>query len=136
MCSRILIAICFISVAFAQISFTEHTITDSIGVVNFIFATDIDNDGDMDFLSALFSEGKVAWYENNGSENFEIHIITTAAAGVRSVFAIDVDSDGDIDIFEYDSTIYMANINDFISPDSGIFYLDTLEFVKTNFYWI
>ena len=27
----------------------------------------------------------------------------------------------------------MANINDFISPDTGIFYLDTLEFIKTNF---
>lgn len=35
--------------------------------------------------------------------------------------------------YNYDSLIYMVNINDFLSPDTGIFYLDTLEFVKTNF---
>ena len=35
--------------------------------------------------------------------------------------------------YTYDSLTYMTSINDFISPDTGIFYLDTLEFVKTSF---
>ena len=47
--------------------------------------------------------------------------------------SVDVVLGQDTPAYTYDSLIYMTNINDFISPDTGIFYLDTLEFIKTNF---
>jgi hypothetical protein len=59
---------------------------------------DVDGDGDTDVLSASSFDDKVAWYENDGSENFTTHTITTAADRAYSVFAADVDGDGDTDV--------------------------------------
>jgi hypothetical protein len=52
----------------------------------------------MDVLSASFSDNKIAWYENNGSQSFTPHTISTAAFGATSVFAADLDGDGDLDV--------------------------------------
>ena len=43
-------------------------------------------------------EDKIAWYENDGSQNYTEHTIATDADGAYSVFAIDLDGDGDIDV--------------------------------------
>ena len=43
-------------------------------------------------------DNKIAWYENDGNENFTSHIITTNALGAIEVFAIDVDGDEDVDV--------------------------------------
>ena len=40
-----------------------------------MFAADVDGDGDMDVLSASYNDDKIAWYENDGSQNFTAHII-------------------------------------------------------------
>ena len=32
-----------------------------------VYAADIDNDGDMDVLSASYNDDKIAWYENDGA---------------------------------------------------------------------
>jgi gliding motility-associated-like protein len=66
--------------------------------VQSVYAADVDGDGDMDALSASFGDNKIAWYENDGSENFASHTITTSAAGAISVYAADVDGDGDLDV--------------------------------------
>jgi hypothetical protein len=63
-----------------------------------VFAIDVDGDGDIDVLSASYSDDKIAWYENDGLENFTTHIITTSANGAWDVYAIDVDGDRDIDV--------------------------------------
>ena len=55
-------------------------------------------DGDMDVLSASVLDDKIAWYENDGNENFTPHTITTGANRATSVYAVDVDGDGDIDV--------------------------------------
>ena len=60
------------------------------------YLLDMDGDGDLDFLSASYRDDKIAWYENDGSQNFAARTITTAADGARSVFAADVDGDGDM----------------------------------------
>jgi hypothetical protein len=52
----------------------------------------------MDVLSASFFDNKIAWYENDGNENFTSHKITTNADGANSVYAADVNSDGDMDV--------------------------------------
>jgi len=63
-------------------------------------AADIDGDGDLDVLSASYSDDKIAWYENlDGQGAFGAQrIISLAAIGARSVFAADLDGDGDADV--------------------------------------
>jgi len=73
-------------------------ITTSADSARSVFACDIDGDGDMDVLSASAGDDKIAWYENDGSQNFTIHNITTSADTAMSVFACDVDGDGDMDV--------------------------------------
>ncbi len=63
-----------------------------------VIAVDVDRDGDLDVLSASRLDNKIAWYENDGNQNFTQRIITTAAADAYSVFATDVDGDGDMDV--------------------------------------
>jgi hypothetical protein len=63
-----------------------------------VYAIDVDGDDDIDILSASKYDDKIAWYENDGSQNFIPHDVTTSADGAQSVYAIDMDGDGDIDI--------------------------------------
>ena len=81
-----------------HISFTEHAISTSADGFFSVHATDVDGDGDMDVLSASYGDGKIAWYENDGSENFTEHVISTSALHARSVYAADVDGDGYMDV--------------------------------------
>jgi hypothetical protein len=65
-----------------------------------VYATDMDGDGDMDVLSASFTDDKIAWYENtDGAGSFGAqNVISTAADGAWSVYATDMDGDGDMDV--------------------------------------
>ena len=79
---------------------TQSIISITAGTAFSVYAADIDNDGDMDVLSASDDDNTVAWYENtDGSGTFSApRIITDTAVGARSVFADDMDSDGDVDV--------------------------------------
>ena len=65
-----------------------------------VIASDIDNDGDVDLISASSLDNKILWYENiDGKGAFgPQQIITTNAYMVGNVFASDLNSDGKIDI--------------------------------------
>ncbi len=78
----------------------QHIITTSAIGAQSVYACDIDDDGDMDVLSASKHDDKIAWYENTeGSGSFGAQqIITTSADGARSVYACDIDGDGDQDV--------------------------------------
>ncbi|NPA67876.1 MAG: hypothetical protein GXO50_04620, partial [Chlorobi bacterium] len=65
---------------------------------NSVYASDIDGDGDIDMLSASSGDNKIAWYENDGNQNFAAHTIAVDADGAKSVYASDIDGDGDIDV--------------------------------------
>jgi hypothetical protein len=84
------------------ISETEFTgqevISTSADGAQSVFCVDLDGDGDIDVLSASDNDDKIAWYENDGNENFTAHTITTSAVCAASVFSIDLDSDGDMDV--------------------------------------
>ena len=75
----------------------------------------MDGDGDMDVLSAS-SNDEIAWYKNDGSQNFTPYSISTAADAARSVFAADVDGDGDLDVLSASSSddkiAWYENLND------------------------
>ena len=91
-------------------SFAAADITTSAETAWSVFAADIDNDGDMDIVSASSFADAIAWYENDGAANpsWSAADIATSADGATSVFAADMDNDGDMDIVsasENDDTI-------------------------------
>ena len=65
-----------------------------------IFAADMDNDGDMDIVSASYTDDTIAWYENNGAANpsWSAANIATNVDGAIDIHVTDLDSDGDLDI--------------------------------------
>ena len=79
---------------------SQKIITTNADGARSVFAVDIDNDGDVDVLSASLSDDKIAWYENtDGLGNFgSQQIISTNANFAMSVFAADLDNDGDMDV--------------------------------------
>ncbi len=80
----------------------QQVITTGLEGERVVFAADLDNDGDMDVLSAYQEDhqGEIVWYENlDGLGNFGTHqVITTEAAAPRAVYAADLDGDGDMDV--------------------------------------
>ena len=77
----LIIVFCLTTNIFSQVQFASHIITTSADGANSVYAVDVDGDGDMDVLSASINDGKIAWYENDGSENFTTRNITTGADG-------------------------------------------------------
>jgi hypothetical protein len=84
-------------------SFSADPIPNSLGVgvnATFVFAIDMDKDGDIDVLAGTWeSDAKLVWYENLGGSppSWTEHIIKEGF-GVGSVFAIDMDKDGHVDV--------------------------------------
>jgi len=67
--------------------------------VNSVFAIDVDDDGDIDILSASANDDKIIWYENDGTgDSFTEHVVSSIANGATSVYAKDLDGDDDTDI--------------------------------------
>jgi len=75
-------------------------ITTEVYSVRSICTADLDNDGDVDLLSASEYDKKIAWYENY---NTRIpfgpqQVISLFADGAQCVGAADLDGDGDMDV--------------------------------------
>ena len=78
----------------------QQVISDDADGAQKVFTIDMDNDNDIDVLSASISDSKIAWYENlDGQGNFgSQQIISSNLGGASDVFASDIDNDGDIDV--------------------------------------
>jgi len=78
----------------------QQIISTTAGGASSVFAADLDADGDLDVLSASYSDDKIAWYENtNGAGTFGLQqIISTNSDGASSVLGSDFDGDGAIDV--------------------------------------
>ena len=87
-------------------NFIAHEITTAADGAMSVFAADVDDDGDMDSLSASFEDDRIVWYENDGNEGFVSHTIVDYADGATAVFAADIDGDGDMDVL---SASYLDN---------------------------
>ena len=100
--SHCLLTFAFVSMAvqvcFAQIEFTEHTISDDFDGAHSVYAIDVDSDGDIDVLGASMYGSGIIWWENDGNQDFTEHIIEEDFNQGESVYAIDLDGDDDIDV--------------------------------------
>ena len=77
--------------------FTEQVISTSAAGARDVTTADLDGDGDLDIISASYSDDKIAWYENDGaaSPGFTEHLVSQEGDGPRAVAAADVDGDVD-----------------------------------------
>jgi hypothetical protein len=60
---------------------------------------DVDEDGDLDILSASY-DGLIAWWENDGADPpgpWTKHVVSVFADGAHAVFAERIDADADLD---------------------------------------
>ncbi len=51
-------------------TWVEHTIAGSFMGAYSVYATDVDDDGDIDVLGAARNDDDITWWENDGSESF------------------------------------------------------------------
>eukprot|EP00613_Pedinella_sp_CCMP2098_P018184 CAMPEP_0171771212 /NCGR_PEP_ID=MMETSP0991-20121206/53935_1 /TAXON_ID=483369 /ORGANISM="non described non described, Strain CCMP2098" /LENGTH=604 /DNA_ID=CAMNT_0012376459 /DNA_START=367 /DNA_END=2178 /DNA_ORIENTATION=- len=94
----------------ASPTFMEHVIFDDADYAAYVFAIDINHDGNVDVLSASRNDDKIRWFESSGgaSPAFTEHVICSSADGARSIYAIDMNHDGNVDVLsasEYDDKI-------------------------------
>lgn len=77
--------------------------TDTYGIAARTWVIDLDGDGDLDVVQtqADHSDGRVAWFENDGKGHFARHIIRDKGRkeDFHSLVVADLDNDGDLDIF-------------------------------------
>ena len=68
--------------------------------VHGVRVADVDGDGEADVLAAIYGDGNLAYYYNDGNEAFtsSIKLNTNAFYWVECVFAADVNGDGRVDV--------------------------------------
>ena len=82
------------------LDWVKHTVDNDFDCAESVYATDMDNDGDIDVLGAAFYDDEIAMWENVDGDglNWFKHSVDLDSDGARDVYAADVDSDGDIDV--------------------------------------
>jgi hypothetical protein len=78
----------------------EQIVTDSLNSTQFVYASDLDGDSDMDLLSYSPTDDLIVWFENlSGLGNFgSLRIISTVTDLPKEVVTADLDGDGDMDV--------------------------------------
>ena len=78
----------------------ENIVSSQVDGAIAVYAVDLDNDGDLDIVSASMVDNKISWYENlDGLGNFgPRQLIANNAGRARFITAADIDADGDMDI--------------------------------------
>lgn len=131
-----LIAIAVFFNSYAQNEMEKHIINDNAQGAAASYPADLDNDGDMDVISASQIDGIIAWYENlDGEGNFgPKQILNDNAPGAYYVYAEDIDGDDDMDVLsasqDDDTIAWYENLGGGnFSPKQII--TDTADFAQT-----
>ncbi len=93
-----------VSTALADFPFHQHSVTTTFNTAAAARIGDLDGDGDMDLAATGWEASDVAWFENDGDQNFTEHTIEEGFSG-RDVILRDIDGDGDLDVFACDSDV-------------------------------
>jgi hypothetical protein len=88
----------FNAIGYAQVTFTEHTIVNNFNEPWSVFPVDIDGDLDIDIVGSARLGHQIAWWENDGNQNFTINPVSNSSLFAMGVEAADMDGDSDIDI--------------------------------------
>ena len=80
------------------LSFSEVVVDDDSRSPSYAWPVDLDQDGDMDVLATSLHDDTVAWYGNDGLENFDKHVITDEAVSAAFGAFNDLDGDGHQDV--------------------------------------
>ena len=94
---------------------TVHPITTAADGAAAVFGADLDDDGDVDVITASALDHTVAWHANDGTGSFgPRQVVDAAALGVQRVYATDLDDVGDLDLLAAasaaDSVSYYENL--------------------------
>ena len=77
----------------------ENFIDFFIGNMRDLHIADVDNDGDIDFVTATDFDDNIKWYDNtDGLGNFSPYTVTKTVIGGKIIHAADLDGDGDKDV--------------------------------------
>ncbi|MCD4817243.1 MAG: FG-GAP-like repeat-containing protein, partial [Candidatus Cloacimonetes bacterium] len=82
-------------------NFTEFVIDNTFWGAHTVAVGDMDNDDDIDVLCSAYrgASGEIAWWENDGYENFTIkHTVNDMSDRNPCVYAIDINNDGFMDV--------------------------------------
>ena len=97
-------------------TFTQITITTDADGAAAVFVADLDNDGDLDIVSAARTDDTIAWYENNCDGNdpliFDLDNDGIELLSTKEKVLFDVDVDGDLEITGW------------TAPDDGLLVMD------------
>ena len=98
----------------------EIVISDQLNRVSSSFASDLDNDGDLDLLASTVLDNSIVWFENlDGQGNFgTMQLISNYGFEARFVISFDIDLDGDNDVVaafgdsgSSDKIVWYENLN-------------------------
>lgn len=83
-----------------MLTFYNRTIDNDIRGTASMVASDLDNDGDLDILGAVFEEDAIVYWRNDGGSPlvWTKQLIDTDFQRAISVYAVDIDGDGDADV--------------------------------------
>ncbi len=111
----ILFVVCIsFSSGIAQPEFIQHPVTNTFTKGADVIAVDLDKDGDMDIIGVnTHTSAQVAWWKNNGFNEFTKVVILDNLNSARSIRAEDVNDDLEIDlvvaVYGSDEIIYLEN---------------------------
>ncbi|MCD4683191.1 MAG: FG-GAP-like repeat-containing protein [Bacteroidales bacterium] len=103
-----------ISQGVAQPEFIQHQVTNTFTKGADVISVDLDKDGDMDIIGVnTHTVAQVAWWKNNGFNEFTKVIIRDNLSSARSVRAGDLNDDQENDlvvaVYGADDIIYLEN---------------------------
>lgn len=78
----------------------KHLVADGMTYAHHVTAVDMNEDGLMDVLGAVYGAAEIIWWENDGSTPiaWEAHTIAPNLTGTLTAIPADFDGDGDLDV--------------------------------------